>query len=57
MDVLEVGGLRLVAWGWDCVDCGGDYGVNDRCDSCGGTNRIPLYATEADAERFKAAAQ
>lgn len=43
---------RMVPWGWDCIDCQGDFGANDSCDSCGGTNRIQLYATEADAVRF-----
>lgn len=43
----------FVLYGWDCVDCQGDFGVNDRCDSCGGNNRIPLWALEADAERME----
>lgn len=43
----------FVLYGWDCLDCQGDFGVNDRCDSCGGNNRIPLWALEADAERME----
>lgn len=47
--------VPLVVWGWDCIDCQGSFGANDCCDWCGGTNRIPLYARQADVARFEAA--
>lgn len=43
----------FVFYGWDCIDCQGDFGVNDRCDTCGGDNRIPLWALATDAERME----
>lgn len=46
-------GPVFVRWGYDCIDCQGSFSTNDRCDCCGGTNRIPVYVTQDDAARFE----
>jgi rRNA maturation endonuclease Nob1 len=42
----------FVKWGNDCIRCEGNFTPNDRCDSRGGRNFIPVYVTKADAQRW-----